>query len=197
MTSITSLTLEGADPSFYASAFGLNGQISTRAADAPSSGFRGFTVSLVVTGPANVDSFVGSALKAGATELKPVKRSFWGYGGVVEAPDGSIWKIATSSKKDEGAADRRVDDIVLLLGVADVATSKRFYVEHGLTVKRGFGSKYVEFAGADGTLKLALYGRKALAKDAGVPVDGNGSHRLVIGGDAGAFTDPDGFTWSD
>ena len=44
-------------------------------------------------------------------------------------------------------------------------------------------------------MKLALYGRRALAKDAGVPPQGTGSHRFVIGGDAGSFTDPDGFVW--
>jgi predicted enzyme related to lactoylglutathione lyase len=37
--------------------------------------------------------------------------------------------------------------------------------------------------------------RRALAQDAGVAADGSGSHRLVIGSDAGAFTDPDGFSW--
>jgi hypothetical protein len=45
-------------------------------------------------------------------------------------------------------------------------------------------------------VKLALYGRRALAKDAGVAPDGTGSHRLMIGGDAGPFTDPDGFAWA-
>jgi hypothetical protein len=44
-------------------------------------------------------------------------------------------------------------------------------------------------------VKLGLYGRKALAKDAGVPVEGSGSHRLAIVGDVGEFTDPDGFAW--
>jgi hypothetical protein len=42
---------------------------------------------------------------------------------------------------------------------------------------------------------MALYGRRALAKDAGVSPDGSGSHRIVIGGDGGSFTDPDGFAW--
>jgi hypothetical protein len=44
-------------------------------------------------------------------------------------------------------------------------------------------------------VKLGLYKRRALAKDAGVPVDGTGSHRIVVGSDAGAFADPDGFAW--
>jgi hypothetical protein len=42
---------------------------------------------------------------------------------------------------------------------------------------------------------LALYGRRALAKDAGVTPEGSGSHRIFIGADNGPFTDPDGFTW--
>ena len=44
-------------------------------------------------------------------------------------------------------------------------------------------------------MKLALYSRKALAKDAGVAPDGDGSHRIAVASAAGAFTDPDGFVW--
>lgn len=44
-------------------------------------------------------------------------------------------------------------------------------------------------------VKLALNGRRSLAKTAGVPADGSGSHRIVIAGDAGPCTDPDGFAW--
>jgi hypothetical protein len=127
--------------------------------------------------------------------LKPTKKSIWGYGGVVEAPDGTIWKVATSSKKNTGPTTRQIDDVVLLLGAEDVAASKRFYVERGLAVARSFGRKYVEFESPAGALKLALYGRQALAKDAGVSPEGTGSHRLVIGSEAGPFTDPDGFVW--
>ena len=111
------------------------------------------------------------------------------------APDGTIWKIATSAKKDTGPATRQIDDIVLLLGVEDVAATKQFYVEQGLTVARGFGSKYVEFTAPASHIKLALYKRRALAKDAGVPSEGTGSHRITITSDAGPFTDPDGFGW--
>jgi predicted lactoylglutathione lyase len=197
MTSIESLTLEVPDPTaanaFYAAAFGLDNQVALRASDAPTSGFRGFTLSLVVAQPATVDGLIGSALEAGAAPLKPAKKGFWSYGGVIQAPDGTIWKVATSSKKDARPASRQIDEIVLLLGVADVAASKRFYVERGLEVARSFGRKYVQFATAH--VKLALYGRRALAKDAGVSPDGTGSHRIVIGGDGGSFTDPDGFAW--
>ena len=113
----------------------------------------------------------------------------------MQAPDGTIWKVATSSKKDTGPATRQIDDIVLLLGVADVKASKQFYVDRGLAVAKSFGSKYVEFDTPASPVKLALYRRRALAKDAGVSPDGTGSHRIVIGSDAGPFTDPDGFAW--
>ena len=96
---------------------------------------------------------------------------------------------------DPGPATRQIDQIVLLLGAADVAASKRFYVDRGLAVAKSFGRKYVEFTTPSSPVKLALYGHRALAKDAGVPPGGTGSHRLAIGSDAGPFTDPDGFAW--
>jgi uncharacterized glyoxalase superfamily protein PhnB len=196
---ITSVTLEVPDPdaadAFYRAAFGLGTTVRVRASQAPTSGFRGFTVSLVVSQPSTVDALVGAALDAGATTIKPAKKGLWGYGGVVRAPDGTIWKIATSSKKDTGPATRQIDDIVLLLGAEDVTASKQFYVERGLTVARSFGRRYVEFATPASHVKLALYGRRALAKDAGVPPEGTGSHRITITSDAGPFTDPDGFAW--
>ena len=196
---ITSVILEMPDPdaagAFCHAAFGLGEQVRFRASQAPTSGFRGFTLSLVVSQPSTVDALVGAALDAGATTIKLVTKSLWGYGGVVCAPDGTIWKIATSAKKDTGPATRQIDDIVLLLGVEDVAATKQFYVEQGLTVARGFGSKYVEFTGPASHIKMALYKRRALAKDAGVPPEGTGSHRITITSDAGPFTDPDGFGW--
>ena len=197
MTSIESVTLEVSDPTaaerFYTAAFGLGTQLRVRASEEPTTGFRGFTLSLVVSQPATVKALIGAALDAGATVVKPVKKSFWGVGGVVQAPDGTLWKVATSSKKDTGPAARQIDDTVLLLGVADVAASKRFYVDRGVPVARSFGRKYVEFDTAP--VKLALYGRRALAKDAGVSQEGTGAHRIIIASDAGPFTDPDGFAW--
>ncbi|MFC8127190.1 glyoxalase [Streptomyces sp. NPDC057302] len=199
MTSIDCITLEVADPTaaerFYTDAFGLDKQVRLRASEAPTSGFRWFTVSLVVSQPSIVDGLFGAALAAGATELKPAKKSLWGYGGVVQAPDGTVWQLASSSKKDTGPDSRKIDEIVLLLGVSDMAATKRFYVDRGLTVAKSFGSKYVEFDGSSSPVKLSLYPRRGLAKVAGVPSEGSGSHRLTIGGDAGTFTDPDGFAW--
>jgi uncharacterized glyoxalase superfamily protein PhnB len=199
MTSISSITLEVPDPGaanvFYAEAFGLDDRLSLRGSDAPTSGFRGFTLSLVVSQPATVDMLIASALDAGATTLKAVVKSFWGYGGVVQAPDGTIWKVATSSKKNSGPASRKIDEFVLLVGASDVAASKRFYVDHGFPVAKSYGRKYVQFDGASDGVKLALYGRRALAKDAGVSPDGTGSHRIIIRSQGAPFVDPDGFTW--
>ncbi|WP_151477896.1 VOC family protein [Streptomyces albicerus] len=200
MTSIESITLEVADPTaagrFYTTAFGLGSQVRVRASETPTTGFRGFTLSLVVSQPANVNALIDAAGDAGATTLKPAAKSLWGYGGVVQAPDGTIWQIASSSKKDTGPATRQIDDIVLLLGVADMAESKRFYVDRGLAVAKSFGSRYVEFAAGSGPVKLALYKRRGLAKLVGVSPDGTGSHRITISSDGGPFTDPDGFAWA-
>jgi uncharacterized glyoxalase superfamily protein PhnB len=199
VASIESVTVEVADPAaagrFYTAAFGLGNQVRLRASEAPTTGFRGFTLSITVSQPATVIGLIGAAIDAGATPLKPAAKSFWGWGGVVRAPDGTIWKVATSAKKDTGPDTRQIDEIVLLLGVADVAASKRFYVDRGLAVAKSFGRKYVEFATPSGPVKLALYGHRHLAKDVGVSPDGTGSHRLVLGSDAGPFTDPDGFAW--
>ncbi|MFF0429086.1 glyoxalase [Streptomyces sp. NPDC004520] len=198
-TSLTSVTLEVADLEaarrFYR-AFGVDTCIGLRTCEAPSTGFRGFTLGLTVSNPATVDGFVDAAVDAGATVLKPAAKSLWGYGGVVQAPDGTIWKIATSAKKDTGPDTREIDEVVLLIGVEDVKATKEFYVGRGLSVAKSFGGKYAEFAaGQAGPVKLALYKRRALAKDLGVPADGTGSHRVVLGGTADTFTDPDGFAW--
>jgi uncharacterized glyoxalase superfamily protein PhnB len=198
MTSIASVTLDVTDTTaaekFYADAFGFDSQIRVRAADDPTSGFRGFTLSIIVSQPSAVSSLVDAAIAAGATALKPVEKSMWGVGGVVQAPDGAIWKVATSAKKDKGPLSLAIESIVLLLAAEDVSASKKFYVDHGLTLGKSFGS-YVEFATPGSPIGLGLYKRAALAKDAGVPADGTGSHRLAINGDAGSFTDLDGFVW--
>src|SRR3954452_18842323 len=104
MTSIECVILQVADlpaaERFYSAAFDLESAVRLRASEAPTSGFRAFTLSLVVSQPATAKALLDSALAAGATALKPAAKSFWGYGGVVQAPDGTIWKVATSAKKD-------------------------------------------------------------------------------------------------
>ncbi len=197
MTTFDSVTLEVPDPTaataFYTAA-GLDAYVTVRSAEGTSTGFRGFALSLVVAQPGNVDAIVEAAVAAGAAILKPATKSFWGYGGVLQTPDGTILKVATSKKKDTDPVSRDIDQVALLLGVADVKASKRFYVEQGLPVGRSFGGKYVEFAIPSSPVTLALYPRHALAKDAGVPAEGSGSHRIVLSSNT-TLTDPDGFVW--
>ncbi|WP_308798978.1 VOC family protein [Agromyces silvae] len=199
ITSIDSITLEADDPEaaqrFYADAFGLDGaRVRTVGSDATTSGFRGFTVSLVVSQPANVRALFDAAVAAGASVLKPVEKSLWGIGGVVQAPDGAIWNLATSSKKDTAPASREFESIVVLLASDDVSASKAFYTARGLKVAKSFGS-YVDFATPASPIGLGLYKRRALAKTSGVDEAGSGSHRLRLHSDGGSFTDPDGFVW--
>ncbi|MFJ8958060.1 glyoxalase [Lentzea sp. NPDC102401] len=198
MTSFDAITLEVADLAaaerFYANAFGLGSRLRLRESQEPATGFRGFTLSLTVAQPADVDVLIGGAIDAGATVLKPAAKSMWGYGGVVRAPDGTIWKIATSQKKNTGPATGEIEDVVLLLGATDIVASKQCYLDQGFTVEKSFGRMYVQFASA-GAVKLGLYRRRALAKDAGVSPEGSGSHRIVMNG-PGQFVDPDGFAWA-
>src|SRR5690606_28127948 len=194
-----SITLEVSDPAaaetFYSRAFGIGDRLRLRATDAETSGFRGYTLSLIVAQPADARLLLDDAIAAGATVLKPAAKSLWGFGGTVQAPDGSVWNIATSAKKDAAPPSRAFQEFVLLLGVEKVSISKQFYVDRGFAVKKSFGS-YVDFDTPAGSIGLGLYKRAALAKSAGVDADGSGSHRLVIGGSLGDVTDPDGFTWS-
>src|SRR5262249_17952954 len=104
-------------------------------------------------------------------------------------------KVATSSKKDTGPATREVDGFALLLGVENVKATRQFYLDRGLAVAKSFGSKYIEFDTPSSPVRLALYSRLAAAKDAGVSPAGPGRRGMVIGSDAGRFTDPDGFAW--
>ena len=198
ITAIDSITLDAADPEaaqrFYADAFGLTTQVRTRRSDAASTGFRGYTMSLVTSQPANVRALFDAAVAAGAAVLKPLAKSLWGFGGLVQAPDGAIWNLATSEKKDTAPASKEFEHIVLLLGVEDVSASKRFYGDRGLAIAKSFGS-YVDFATPESPIGLGLYKRRALAKTAGVSEEGSGSHRLQVNSDAGSFTDPDGFEW--
>jgi hypothetical protein len=198
MAGPTSVALEVPDPAAAARfhrSLGVDHLVAVRASQAPTSGFRGFTLSLVVPGPGTVDALLAAALDGGGTPLKRAAKSLWGYGGTIGGPDGAVWKVATSARKDPGPVTREVGSVVLLLGVADVRASRRYYADRGLVVKRSAGSRYVEFDTGSSKVGLGLYRRRALAEDAGVPEPGAGSHRLVVGGDIGSSTDPDGFVW--
>lgn len=200
MTHIDTILIEATDPtavgSFYSTALGLGERVAVRGSDEPAEGFRGFTLSLVVAQPADVNAIVGAALEAGATEVKAPEKSLWGYGGSLRAPDGTIVTIASTAKKDSGPPSREVKDLVVQLGVEDVAASKQAYGEHGIAVAKSFGRRYAELDTAPVTVTLNK--RAALAKAAGVPPEGSGSHRLAIRAaraDTAGFTDPDGFAW--
>jgi len=196
---IHSITIEVAVPEdvavaehFYRGAFGMDGRVMIRASSSAATGFRGFAPSLILTQPADVDALFIKALSAGAEVLKPVAKSLWGYGGSLRAPDGTVWQIASARKTGGGEPTGTIEKLVLLLGVADVKASKRFYEEQGVKVSKSYGSKYVEFD--SGPIALALYKRASLAKQVGIAETGEGSHRLVVSADGG-FTDLDGFAW--
>lgn len=197
MGAIEYVMIEAADPvatqSFCEAVFSLGERVRVRGSEASTSGLRGFTLSLVVSQPAAVRDLIDRATTAGATVVKPAAKSLWGYGGAIQGPDGTIWTLASTSKKDTAPATRHIESFVLQLGVADVSASKQFYVDHGFAVTKSYGRKYVEFD--TGEITLTLLPRDALAKAAGVSAEGGGSHRLAIAGDVGAFTDSDGFVW--
>lgn len=197
MPSIEFITIEVSDvvaaEAFYAAAFEVDDRVRLQESHEPSAGFRGFALSLLVSRPADVRALIDSAVDAGATVMKPAAKSLWGYGGVVHAPDGTIWTIASSSKKETGAATRQIEEVVLQLGVAEVDSSVRFYTARGFEVAKRYGRRYAEFD--TGPVGLTLNKRSSLAKTLAVPADGTGSHRLLIGGTTAGFTDPDGFEW--
>ena len=199
MSVLDTITLDTGDlatsEAFWKS-LGVEQVVTVSAGEALSEGFRGFTISLVTSQPGNADALLETALGTGARVLKPARKTFWGYGGVVQSPDGAILKVASSAKKDTAAVTASYETIALLLGVEDVKATRQFYVDRGLRVAKSFGSKYVELDTGGSPITLALYGRKALAKDAGVPPEGSGSHRVTLSGDLGTFTDPDGFIWT-
>ncbi|WP_127473452.1 glyoxalase [Microbacterium sulfonylureivorans] len=200
MRTIDSVTILTDDPAasdrFHEAAFGLGSRVRSREADAEAAGFRGFTLSAIVAQPADVHALYEDALAAGATSLKPVEKSLWGVGGVVQAPDGTIWQIATSAKQDIGPAMKSIESVVLLLGVDDVVESRKSYVERGAVVAKSFGRAYAEFDMPGSPITLGLNRRKALAKVAGVAPEGSGSHRVEINAAAESFTDRDGFVWA-
>lgn len=200
MTSIDHVTLEVSDAAtaadFYATVLRLGSQVRVRTSEVPSTGFRGFTLGLDVVAPASVDKLTEAALGAGATSLKPPETQPWGgYSSVLQAPDGTVLKLATTDLNDNGAATMTIERVVLLLGVADVTGSKSFYVDRGMVVAKDYGSNYVEFEAGSGAVTLGLYEHDRLAGEFGVSPEGAGARRLAIGSDAGPFTDPDNFAW--
>jgi len=61
-----------------------------------------------------------------------------------------------------------------MIGVEDLARSKRFYGEGlGCTIDKDYPN-FVSFDLGDGSSSLAIYEREAAAQDAGVPSEGSG-----------------------
>ncbi len=62
----------------------------------------------------------------------------------------------------------------IMIGVEDVARSKKFYAEGlGCTIEQDHPG-FVSFNLGDGSSSLALYPREGAAQDAGVPAEGSG-----------------------
>jgi catechol 2,3-dioxygenase-like lactoylglutathione lyase family enzyme len=80
-----------------------------------------------------------------------------------------------SITKGEGEMNPEVSAV--LIGVKDVAASKKFYAEGlGCPIQQDRGM-FVQFNLGDGTTSLGLYAWDALAKDAGVPAENHGGFR--------------------
>ncbi|HYZ10734.1 MAG TPA: VOC family protein [Actinomycetota bacterium] len=76
----------------------------------------------------------------------------------------------------------------IMLGVEDVARSRRFYEELGCAIDQDHPT-FVSFDLGDGSSSLALYPRQAAAQDAGVSPEGSGFqgvsfHYIVATSDA-------------
>ncbi|MEV4422630.1 transketolase C-terminal domain-containing protein [Patulibacter sp. NPDC049589] len=185
MTSVEHVTLEVADPTaakiFYTDVLGLGAWVRVRASQEPTTGFRGFTLSLILAQPANVNAIIDAALEAGATTIKPAEKSLFGYGGVVRAPDGTIVTVASSSKKDTGPATRRIDDVVIQLGVADVAAATGRVLIVDETRRSGGVGEGVLAALVDGAFVGSV--RRVAAADAPVPL-GPAAQQVLVGEDA-------------
>ncbi len=61
----------------------------------------------------------------------------------------------------------------IMIGVADLARSKKFYESLGCTIEQEY-PVFVSFNLGESSSKLALYGREAAAQDAGVSPEGTG-----------------------
>ncbi len=188
---------------FYSSAFSAvtedgvddldlhgSGRLAVHRVDAPTAepdvsedvpGFHGCVLSAIVGQPAEVRALLDAATAQGAAVVKPPKKQLFGeYTAVYRAPDGALWKLAASTKKDKGQVPSppKPTETAVYLGVAEPKTSREFYEALGMSVRHDYGSTFVDFTTTDtGTSRLGLLTRKALAKDIGVEdtgVDGQG-----------------------
>jgi catechol 2,3-dioxygenase-like lactoylglutathione lyase family enzyme len=149
-----------------------------------SSGFRGFTLSYIVSDSREVDDMLARLQDTDGKIVKAPKFAFWGYSGHVADPSGHFWKIASPKRKSLLGGKRNTNggmpelvpaqELALTVGVADMKRAKGFYVDGlGTKTKKDY-SKFVSFEGGDGTPDLSMYRWDALADDAGVPPEGSG-----------------------
>lgn len=63
--------------------------------NSPPAGFPGFTLAHNLKSEAAVDRAMAAAVEAGAKQIKPPQKVFWGgYSGYFEDPDGYLWELA-------------------------------------------------------------------------------------------------------
>ncbi|MGW4068898.1 VOC family protein [Nocardia grenadensis] len=144
---------------------------SDTAAKTATTSFPGYLLSSIVNQPAEVKALIEAATTHGATVIKPPKKQFFGdFSAVYQAPDGTLWKVAATSKRDTEVVSGppKPTETAIFLGVAKPKISKVFYEELGMSADRDYGDKFVDFTLTEGVCRLGLLPRKALAKDAGV-----------------------------
>ncbi len=75
---------------------------------APASGFRGVTLAINFSSPAEVDRVVAEFVAVGARMVKqPTLVEWGGYSGYIADPDGHLWEIAFNPYSPEWAAPQR------------------------------------------------------------------------------------------
>jgi len=146
-------------------------------------GFRGYVLSSIVTQPNEVEALLDSAVRSGATLVKPAKKQFFGeFAATYRAPDGAVWKLAAASKKNAtpAAAQPTPTENAVYLGVASPKSSLPFYSALGMTVDNDYGDKFIDFTVPEGSYRLGLLPRAGLAKDVGVDEKGEGFAAIVL-----------------
>lgn len=147
------------------------------------SGFRGYALGAIVPRPGEVDLLLQSAVRHGATVVKPAKKQLFGeFTAVFEAPDGAVWKLAAASAKDAGPVSSTPEptETAVYLGVASPTSTKSFYEALGMSVEHDYGNKFIDFTVTAGSCRLGLLPRKGLAKDVGVAERGEGFGALAL-----------------
>jgi len=72
-------------------------------------GFAGFALAHNVASEEEVDEIMSQAVAAGATQVKPPQKVFWGgYSGYFKDPDGHLWEVAHNPHFWVGPSD---DDV--------------------------------------------------------------------------------------